>query len=69
MKIKKHPAATERDEWLASDEGKRCTNPTTLRAPADQRQYLENRLTSAFAAGWAACEKHKTVSAMPNEKS
>jgi len=69
MKIEKHPAAIARDEWLDSDEGTRCTNPMTLRAPSDQAQYLQNRLTSAFAAGWAAFEKHKSVAAMPNEKS
>ena len=59
--IKKHPAATARDQWLDSDNGQRCARPATLYAPADQKQYLENRLTSAFAAGWLACEKHKSA--------
>jgi hypothetical protein len=69
MKIEKHPAAIARDEWLNSEEGTRCTNPTTLLAPAEHRQYLENRITAAFAAGWAACEKHKSkrTAAMPND--
>lgn len=29
-------------------------DPTTLRAPAEVRTYLENRLKAAFAAGWNA---------------
>lgn len=29
-------------------------DPTTLRAPAEMRTYLENRLKRAFEAGWNA---------------
>ena len=68
MKIRKHPAATARDQWLESAEGKSCTQPTTLNAPEMMRHYLENRLQKAFAAGWCACEKHKRAAAMPNDK-
>ena len=71
MKIRKHPAAIARDKWLASDEGKSCCDPTPLKAPASQRQYLENRLIQAFEFAWRAAENHKPkdVAAMPNEKS
>lgn len=68
MKIKKHPAAVARDKWLESPEGVSATQPTTLNAPAFQRQYLENRLTRAFAAGWVACEKHQRAAAVSNTK-
>lgn len=66
MKIKKHPAEIARDKWLASPEGVAATQPTTINAPAHQRQYLENRLTRAFAAGWAACEKNQCAAAVSN---
>ncbi len=43
--------AKARDEWLASDEGKRCCDGCT------DGQYLENRLKLAFIAGVKAAEK------------
>lgn len=53
------PLAKARDEWLASAEGEKCSNPLTLKTTADQRQYLENRLVSAFLAGADWMERHK----------
>ncbi len=44
------PLAKARDEWLASDEGQTCSDPNILKNPS-QRQFLENRLASAFVAG------------------
>ncbi len=62
QRMVRHPAAVALDKWLESDEGKGCTEPTTLNAPAMQRHYLENRLKRAFNAGWCAAER------MPNDK-
>jgi hypothetical protein len=45
----KHPDAIAWDKWL--EEHANTTDPTTLKAPADQRFYLENRLAAAFQAG------------------
>lgn len=42
------------DAYLISDEGCAACDPTTLRAPEQNRQYLENRLKEAFTAGWNA---------------
>ena len=52
---KRNPMAKARDAWLESDDGKACIDPLTLKAPADARQYLINRLVSAWIAGaeWA----------------
>lgn len=57
MKLQRHPAAVALDAWLDSEEGQACTQPTTLNAPEMQRQYLKNRLSLAFDAGWVAAEK------------
>lgn len=43
-------AFIESDDWLVA------SDPTTIRAPAEMRTYLENRLKTAFAAGWKQCE-------------
>lgn len=42
------------DAYLISDEGCAACDPVTIRAPTSQRQYLENRIKLAFAAGWNA---------------
>ena len=42
------PLARARDEWLESDEGKRC------RQGKAYGPYLSNRLQAAFVAGWNA---------------
>jgi len=40
------------DSWIGwKDEHPQSIDPLTLRAPADQREYLENRLWAAFMAG------------------
>jgi len=45
------------DEYVQSDNYKKGSDPTTLKAPADQRQYLENRLYWAYREGWNAAEE------------
>ncbi len=45
------PLAKARDKYLQSKQGKSACDPATLGARADQRQYLENRITLAFLAG------------------
>jgi len=44
--IMKSALAKARDEWLNSEEGKRCCEGTT------EGQYLQNRLVLAFLEGW-----------------
>lgn len=51
MEEKKHPHVAAWNKWLESDEGQRCVEPTGIKMPKDQRQYLENRLQAAFRAG------------------
>jgi hypothetical protein len=65
--LKKHPAAVELDNWIESAEGKGCTEPTTLNAPAMQQRYLKNRLKRAFMDGWCAAEKHGYALRVPAE--
>ena len=52
------PLAKARDEWLESDEGKRCRDAIILSSP-HVTQYLENRLVLAFLAGarWAESKR------------
>ena len=42
------------DTYTASDRYKEGSDPSTLKAPPSQRQYLENRLYWAFRDGWKA---------------
>jgi len=62
------PLAKALDKWLESADGKSCCNPLTLKAPADARQYLENRLVSAWLAGAAWAERQYRNRRLPNEK-
>lgn len=48
------PFKKAHDAYVESEKFNGLSDPTTLKAPADQRQYLENRLWSAFSAGWRA---------------
>jgi hypothetical protein len=41
-------------DWIESEEGKRCANPTTLNLAYRQSEFLENRLWTAFTAGYQA---------------
>lgn len=50
--MKRHPMAVAIDKFLESDEGKACI------APGAHGQYLANRIKTAFAEGWNACERH-----------
>ena len=51
---RRSPLARARDEFLLSDDGKRLCDPIGLKAPAESRQYLTNRIEKAFLAGVAA---------------
>jgi hypothetical protein len=53
MKDLQTPFALARDQWLESDEGKKCGEGMT------SGKYLENRLFYAFVAGWNAREKQE----------
>jgi len=44
------------DEYVKSDRYKEGSDPETVKAPASQRQFLENRLYWAFSAGWTAAQ-------------
>jgi hypothetical protein len=57
----RHPFAVAWGDWIGGDEGKSCSAPTTLNAPAMQAHYLENRMHRAFAAGWRAAQKANTT--------
>lgn len=52
------PLAKARDEWLASAEGQKCSNPASIALSPTDRQYLENRLVSAFLAGANLADEH-----------
>lgn len=49
--IKKHPLAVAWDGWIASDEGKRCSDGAGFLQASVADVYLENRLQRAFMAG------------------
>ena len=49
----KHPAASARDKWFESAEGKRATEGSA------EGQYLRNRVERAFLAGWDAAIDHE----------
>ena len=51
--------AKARDEWLASQEGRGCTDGTTIHLHLSQNEYLRNRIESAFIAGWHAKENNE----------
>lgn len=42
------------DAFVASEEFETSSDPATIYAPEKSRQYIENRLHRAFAAGWTA---------------
>ena len=42
------------DAFVESETFEGLSEPATLKAPTDQRQFLENRLHRAFSAGWNA---------------
>jgi len=51
-----HPVVEPLRKWLSDNES--ALDSTTLGEPRRLNQYLENRIRSAFQAGWDACEKH-----------
>lgn len=64
----KHPLAKSWDKWRESKEGCDAANPFTIKAPNDQRQYLENRLNLAFQAGCKAGEEYTKATDSSKEK-
>lgn len=58
--VKKHPDAVAWDEWIDSEEGKKCRDATTLGSSAYHNQYLQNRLWRAFMAGCRDDRSRKT---------
>lgn len=65
--MKTHPLVVSFSEWLQSDQGQSCSDPSfciSLR----YRQYLENRLWHAFQAGVAAQEKLSGAAHRPTAK-
>lgn len=59
----KSELAILRDEWFESEEGKRCSAITALRAgtPFEAEKYLRNRLEAAFMAGAEANTKAQEI--------
>ena len=57
--MKRHPSAIAQDEWFKSEQGIASEEPSTLGASEVQRQFLTNRLHSAFQAGYNAGEAQK----------
>lgn len=55
------PSAKARDEWMASEDGIRASDSSTLINTAVPDYYLKNRLESAFAAGYKAAVKNIQV--------
>ena len=53
LQEKRHPQAIALDKWLETEAGKGALESSILRRP-ENRQYLENRVKGAFAAGWDA---------------
>ena len=47
----KSELAIKRDQWLASEEGKKCLDASSLFMSAGYEIYLKNRLEIAFLAG------------------
>ncbi len=45
------------DAFVKSETYEGLTEPTTIKAPRDQRQYLKNRIERAYAAGWNDANK------------
>jgi len=48
------PEAKAIQDWFESEEGRSCGDPTSLKAPAKQANYLRSRLWRAFTAGMRA---------------
>lgn len=56
--IKRHPQAIALDKWLESTEGQSSLDVGILRENR-LRVFLENRIKSAFAAGWKEAEAQR----------
>lgn len=50
-------------DYQETDKHKEGSDPTTLKAPPSQRQFLENRLYWAFCAGWNAATELREADA------
>jgi hypothetical protein len=56
-KFERHPLCVDLDAWLESEEGQHSAKPAAFL----QGQYLQNRLKTAFSAGWNAGELRARV--------
>lgn len=66
-KFKRHPQAIALDKWLETEEGKKVLSNSILRHSRDV-YYLENRIKSAFAAGWNAKEREENHERLSRER-
>ena len=48
--------ARQMEEWLKTEEGQSCTEPSILNT---HQVYLQNRIMRAYKAGWEAAKKDK----------
>ncbi len=55
MNENNYDLAIQRDNWFASEEGKRCSDISTL--PPSDPQYLRKRLERAYLAGASDWDK------------
>jgi hypothetical protein len=53
---RRSPLAKARDDWMESDDGKKCLETSILFKTSDRRYLLKYRLEMAFIAG-ANCKK------------
>ena len=60
MKDLRNALAKARGKFF-ENEGKRLENQTSLGLSNFSRQYVHNRLESAFIAGWNACEEQNQL--------
>lgn len=53
----KSELAIKRDEWFASLEGRKCSDPSTIGITKSRDKFLRNRLELAFLAGAIASDQ------------
>ena len=63
----RHPETNDEMTYMQTPEWQRSSNPTTLGASKAMREYLVNRLTTAFRAGWEAAERRVLASLKEKE--
>ena len=53
--FQRHPLCLDLDAWLESEEGQRCAKAVIGGLAT---QFMQNRLKTAFTAGWKSGEEH-----------